>query len=78
MSNEKKQGSLAPAFLALLEQDSQKQGALPCSKPDLNESGAKRSLGQEFYDLVTSVKVRNRPDQAQQDDHKARKGGSNT
>ena len=76
MSNEKKQGSLAPAFLALLEQDSQKQGALPCSKPDLNESGAKRSLGQEFYDLVTSVKVRNRPVKAQQD--KARKGGDDT
>lgn len=76
MSNEKKQGSLAPAFLALLEQDSQKQGALPCSKPELNESGAKRSLGQEFYDLVTSVKAQNRPVKAQQD--KARKGDSDT
>lgn len=76
MPNEKKQGSLAPAFLALLEQDNQEQGALPCSKPDLNESGAKRSLGQEFYDLVTSVKARNRPVKTQQD--KARKGGGDT
>ena len=75
MSKEKKQDSIAPAFIALLEQDSKKQASLPCSMPDLNESVDKRTLGQEFYNLVTSVKARNRPVQAQKDDHKARKGG---
>lgn len=57
MSKEKKQDSIAPAFIALLEQDSKKQASLPCSMPDLNESVDKRTLGQEFYNLVTSVKL---------------------
>lgn len=57
MSKEKKHSTLGNAFLTLLESQAKNVNSLPTSDATVGKAKSGRTLGQEFYSLVCSLKV---------------------